>query len=361
MYCVPWYFSTSKVSLQDPTFESEPCMDGLDPELGELKERVGIYKIRHGDAKWKASVASVDKAPFFAGSVPTPVSRAYYKLLEILRTCAIKPPQTALHLCEAPGGFAQAVVTEFPKARVSVTSRRSEGAPHFSPAILHHDSIDVLKLAHGSDLLRQEVRDELVELVQGAELITADGGIDNDDRPELTEHATAHLILCEIDAATRIQRENGTFVLKVFGCSLDVTQQLVALLCCCYREVAILKPFTSRSVNDERYIVASGFERARAPRLAIPDAPAGPFLTRVAVVDDEWRAEARRICHKMVSDQRRALESALSCTSSDVRRPPSRGGRGRHGQTPGRAFHPYPHSRGRGRQRTHTSGRASTT
>ena len=46
--------------------------------------------------------------------VQDPVSRAYFKMIEIIRTNVIKPPTESLHLCEAPGGFAQAVLSEFP-------------------------------------------------------------------------------------------------------------------------------------------------------------------------------------------------------------------------------------------------------
>jgi 23S rRNA U2552 (ribose-2'-O)-methylase RlmE/FtsJ len=43
--------------------------------------------------------------------VQDPVSRAYFKMIEIIRTNVIKPPTESLHLCEAPGGFAQAVLS----------------------------------------------------------------------------------------------------------------------------------------------------------------------------------------------------------------------------------------------------------
>lgn len=359
MYCVPWYLSKATVSLHDPVFEKDPCMKGVDPQLEQLKSMVGVYKIRHGDVRWKANVEKVDRTISFSDPADRPISRAYYKLLEIIRTSSIKPPRTVLHLCEAPGGFAQAVAHEFPDAVMNVMSRRDEGSINFSPALKQYKRIDMMKLAHNGNILLKEVRDELVSLIQDAELITADGGIDNDDKPELTENATAHLILCEIDAAVRLQQEGGTFVLKIFSFSRNITKQLIAILTTCYKEVTILKPFTSRSVNDERYIVCSGFERAKAPHLNIPDITQGPFLNRIANVDDRWMQEAEQISNQMTRDQRQSISDALTCTSSDERSHSSDRQRVPRGQMRGRG-HPYS-SRGRGRQRTHTFSPESTT
>ncbi len=343
MYCVPWYLPRAKIVLHhEPLFEKEPSMDGMDMDLERLKEEVGVYKIRHGDEKWKSNVYQIDKQIKFENSLREPVSRAYFKLIEIVRTSSIKPPRASLHLCEAPGGFAQAVSTEFSNVDISVMSRRTDGAQYFSPAVLHDPKITILNLAHKSDILLEAVRHELCKSATSYDLITADGGIDNDNKPELTENATAHLVLCEIDAALRLQRENGSFILKIFSCSRDITKELIAILTTCYREVSMVKPFTSRCVNDERYIVCDGFQKELAPKLTIPDDSSGFYLNQVATVDDdEWLREINSISKKMSHDQRQSIQRALTCTSSGARSTPvGHRGRGPHGRTRGRG-HPY--------------------
>ena len=65
-----------------------------------------MYKLRHGEDAWKRAVQSVARHTELAKTVERPISRAYFKLIEIARTTAIVAPRTSLHLCEAPGGFA---------------------------------------------------------------------------------------------------------------------------------------------------------------------------------------------------------------------------------------------------------------
>ena len=345
MLSVPWPLRRAVVSIAStPEYVEAISTDDVDHHLERAKERVGVFRFKHGDERWKERVASVDRPMQFANTIERPVSRAYFKLIEIIRTCALGTPETTLHICEAPGGFAQAVLSEFPTTRTVYVMSRARGGPLFSTVVLHDARVEELDVDGDSNVLRAQVRDDIVARARDVDLVTADGAIDNEERPELTEDATARLIACEIDAALRVQREGGTFVLKIFGFMRRITRQLIALLTTCYETVYILKPHTSRSVNDERYIVCTNFEKARAPRLVLPDSVGG-FLWGIADVDQEWMDDAQTIALTLSATQRIAIEQALTSTLSSGRSM-HRHGRGQRPQTRGRG-HPF-RARGRG-------------
>lgn len=346
MLCVPWVLERAEVTITEPQFASHTTTshDGTDVDLEHAKEDVGVFRIKHGDAKWREHSEAVDKVIGFPKTVTKPISRAYFKLIEIMRTCTIPAPHTSLHICEAPGGFVQATLHEFATTTMAhVMSLRAEGAPLLSPTILHSKRVNRLDLPDSNNLLCRKVRDELVDQVRSVDFVTADGAVDNDAQPHLAENATAMLIACEIETALRVQKQGGTFVLKIFSFSRPITKQLVAILTTCYDTVSIVKPFTSRAVNDERYIVCQGFtgnSTFRAP--SEPPTPDVPFLERVATVDGKWMAEADQISRQLTSTQRNALRAALTYTSERVassRTTSSREGRG--GRMRGRGHHPY--------------------
>lgn len=346
MLCVPWVLERAEVCMSTPLFAtcSTTSHEGTDTALECAKEDVGVFRIKHGDAKWREHADAVDTVVGLPRTITKPVSRAYFKLIEILRTCTIPAPRTSLHICEAPGGFVQAVLHEFASTTMAhVMSLRANGAPLISSTILHSDRVNCLDLQDSSNLLEARVRDQVVEEVRGADLVTADGAVDNDAQPQLAENATAMLIACEIETALRIQNMGGTFVLKIFSFSRPITKQLVAILTRCYETVSIVKPFTSRAVNDERYIVCQGFNgnaQFRAPSELLTSEAA--YLESVATVNDKWMTEADQISRQLVRTQRDALRSALTYTSSrgaSSRRTTSRAGRG--GRMRGRGNHPY--------------------
>ena len=105
-----------------------------------------------------------------------------------------------------------------------------------------------------------------------------------------------------------MQKEGGTFILKVFGVNLDVTLQLLALLCAAYTTVDIVKPNTSRPANDERYVVCRGFCRTRAPKFYVEgDTP----LTRVCCVGKEWQQATCAVISSLALYQNEAIEQLL--------------------------------------------------
>ena len=327
MLCVPWQLPVADVEMQPPQVGPlQPLAEGDAVEAA--KQRVGEIKLTVGEHAWRECVARTDFKLELRGAMAAPVSRAYYKLLEIVRTTALPAPSSSLHLCDAPGGFAQAVLSEFPSCGcVNVTSLRAGGAIHFAPLLLREPRVNALTLGQGHDLTHPVTRDEIEAQVGKVDFITADGAGSCDAQPELAESSNALLTACEVETALRTQKRGGWFVLKIFCFARPVTRQLVALLSSCYARVYIMKPRTSRSVNDERYIVCEGFDPEKAPklRLAGTELKPGESLRAVASVDDAWMRRAAGLYDIMARAQQAAIMRAVDAARSfgrDGKRPP---------------------------------------
>lgn len=353
MYCTPIVLNTPKTLVRkgDVEFSQHPPMNvHRHVNLEIAKQRVGDFRIKSGDAIWKSRVSCVDRHVSFPDLKNTkPPSRAYYKLVEILRTCAIDPSGKTLHLCDAPGGFTQAVLDTCPDVtQVFVTSIRQDGAPLFTKSLFDNSRVEQLHLPHSSNLLHAAVREQIQKEVSGCSLITADGAVDNERQPELSEAVSAHLMWCEIATALATQAEGGTFVLKIFSATLDITRECIAALSWCYSSVSVVKPFTSRVTNDERYIVCQGFCAAKASlftAVKLADTPSmRPFLTSLGLeIDSSWLTELDGVVHALNQQQMRAIDTALALKDTLQDAASERYRLGRAGsQTQGR-------SKGRGR------------
>ena len=66
------------------------------------------------------------------------------------------------------------------------------------------------------------------------------------------------LVLCQFLTALTAIRKGGSFMCKIFDLLTPFTVGLVYILYKHFREVSIVKPFTSRPANSERYVVARG-------------------------------------------------------------------------------------------------------
>jgi hypothetical protein len=67
------------------------------------------------------------------------------------------------------------------------------------------------------------------------------------------------LLVAQVALASAVQKQGGSFVLKMFDMFSKVSVQILYLLSVYYEKVSIVKPNTSRYANSERYVVAQGF------------------------------------------------------------------------------------------------------
>lgn len=231
--------------------------------LLSAKEKLEVFKATRGEEAWRDVATKLDVSPS-----PSQVSKAYFKMREMLLTCPIKEPSTSFCMCEAPGGFAKAILDEFPSCeKVFVSSRRRKGDMSFSREVKSDPKICILDEKEGEgDILLPSVRKNLSTQLEGkCDLVTADGAVDVENRFEETEACNLLLLLSQVEVCLSVQRDGGSFVLKLFSCNLEVTRQVVFYLCSLYSEVYLLKPEMSRPSNDERYLFCTGYKSSSSP------------------------------------------------------------------------------------------------
>jgi 23S rRNA U2552 (ribose-2'-O)-methylase RlmE/FtsJ len=214
-----------------------------------------------------------------------PLSRSYFKLIELWRTLGLSTRLAPLvvrdkglataHAAEGPGGFIEACTVMAEKQGWAFTGStaitlRSDAkkipgwrkAQHFLasyPSIIIHDGADGT-----GDILKRANQDAYVAAVrktypQGVHLYTADGGFDFSGDYNAQEDAIFPLLLAETLLGLQVLAKGGAFIVKCFDTTEQQTVDLLWLITRAFCEWKIVKPCTSRTGNSERYIVGLGF------------------------------------------------------------------------------------------------------
>lgn len=210
------------------------------------------------------------------GIVKTPVSRAYYKLWEILQDFNINCKGDSLHLAESPGGFIQATVdyrrvkyrTEHYKT-YSVSLNSEEGdfeVPKFHKTIYETKNVEIFDFDKGDgDITKVDTFFNLQKELKSKEicLVTADGGINDHGEFNNKEIKHVNLIFSELVQAVFVLKDGGTFIVKIFDIFTDATVNTIYLLSYLFGNVKISKPLTSRYTNSEKYMVCTNFRKEK--------------------------------------------------------------------------------------------------
>ena len=93
------------------------------------------------------------------------------------------------------------------------------------------------------------------------DLITADGGFDYSVDFNQQESLSIRLIISQIAFAISMQKKGGVFILKIFDIFTQATLDILYLLSSFYDNVDMIKPYTSRSANSEKYVICRGFRQ----------------------------------------------------------------------------------------------------
>ena len=198
------------------------------------------------------------------------VNRAFYKLWEILAMFPlvdVGPSGRILLLAEAPGSFVQVVKKKWPHAVCRAISKpldsyanvvkTGSSAPRYSKTVVkaHPDcQFDHLDLLNGG-VIKSLVKNQIKY-----QLVTADGGFDEQCMYNQKETLHFDLILAQVVAILGCQQIGGSCVLKVFETFTVTSFDIIWLLCQHYSTFDIVKPLTSRPTNSEQYIVCQGFQ-----------------------------------------------------------------------------------------------------
>jgi 23S rRNA U2552 (ribose-2'-O)-methylase RlmE/FtsJ len=214
-----------------------------------------------------------------------PLSRSFYKMIEIIKHCKLFPfyhqqqqqqqeetPIQTFHLAEGPGGFIEAVAhiranSDDVYHGMTLVDARSAGCPGWNKSRSFLERNPNVIIEYGADgtgdLLSLSNYDACCAKYgqQGRQMnfISADGGFDFSSDFNNQEILAQNLIVAEVLYAISLQKYEGSFVLKIFDIFTKVTVDLLQLLCGVYDDVIIFKPNTSRIANSEKYVVCKRF------------------------------------------------------------------------------------------------------
>ena len=251
-----------------------------------------------------------------------PLSRSFYKMVEIIKHCKLLPPGCAsnhnyhthphhhhhhratatatatattdsssstssasssasssfsetespintFHLAEGPGGFIEALVhirgnPDDVYHGMTLVDEHSFSCPGWKKSRVFLDRNPNVRLEYGADgtgnLLSLENYDACcAKYRQQMHFISADGGFDFSANFNNQESLAQNLVVAEVLYAITMQQFEGSFVLKIFDIFTKVTVDLLQLLCCVYDDVIVFKPNTSRIANSEKYVVCKRF------------------------------------------------------------------------------------------------------
>ena len=125
----------------------------------------------------------------------------------------------------------------------------------------HMENLTTTSLLSTKNEVNKLIKDNKLSNI---DLITGNGSYNNFNNN--LESNTYNHILGLILTALIVQKENGTFILRIEDCFTDVTVKLLNILGNCYKETFVCKPLFSRSFNNERYLVCKNFKLSSSNR-----------------------------------------------------------------------------------------------
>lgn len=202
------------------------------------------------------------------------MSKAWLKMHEFIYREGVVPDVDelkAFHLCEAPGSFISSIhhylKTHHP------TTKYKWYAQSLNPKVSDDDESKLMSqnrdrwlysLNDTGDITQEDtIRDYLNDpILQGIELITADGGLKVP--PTLFNEQEAylgHLHFSQVVCALLLLSKGGTLILKSFiPFAESMTISIIRLLTCVFDQVKVVKPVTSHPSSSEVYLICTGYK-----------------------------------------------------------------------------------------------------
>ena len=203
-----------------------------------------------------------------------PISRSYFKMVEIIHTFRLffREPIRTFHLAEGPGGFIEAMVhmrkcheDKYIGMTLLDEKKNDPNIPGWKKSQNFMKSNPNIFLENGADKTGNILSFENFEYVVSKygsdkmEIVTADGGFDFSLDFNQQEKMIGKLLFAQMAFALCLNKYRGHFILKIFDCFMAHTVDILYILSSFYEKVYIMKPHTSRYANSERYIVCVGF------------------------------------------------------------------------------------------------------
>lgn len=264
-----------------------PQLQILKQELNNVKNCLNNYDLEKWQTHTRLRNKAKDVIPRLRRTIqPELLTQAWCKFHEIVSSYPLVPVDyiyknkkvfKSVHLCEAPGAFVTSL-NHWLKSNVpdiqwdwtaTTLNPYYEGNSvntmidddRFIRYTLNHWSFgkdstgNIMNLNNLNDLIKEtEPHDNIF-------LVTADGSVDCADVPGEQESVLTHLHFCETLAALHLLAAGGSFLLKIFTIFECNTICLLYLLSCCFTNVSIIKPATSKEGNSEVYVVCINFKK----------------------------------------------------------------------------------------------------
>jgi len=209
-------------------------------------------------------------------STVRPLSRSYFKMIEIMDLCGFfhqqgKSIRTA-HVCEGPGGFIEALYTASTQYKtyidetVAMTLQSTKNTiPGWRYAAHFLKSHNTIKIIYGrdatGDITKVDNQQSYIHYVdkRKCDIFTADGGFDFSANYMKQEELVFPLLVASAKIGLEVIKPGGTFVLKFIDFYNKATVDLLYFLSCHFVEWTLYKPAMSRPCNPEHYFIGKGF------------------------------------------------------------------------------------------------------
>ena len=282
---VEWVRSPSWTSVSVPKLEFTSWDANSNEQILQIKDKIENLDKEH---KWELAKKMVNPYELVythdderlppSLSLEQPLSRSYFKLIEILHVFSffdeiIKDTLrfSTAHIAEGPGGFMQAIYNRAEYKKKTITSSvamtlrsTTSNIPGWKKATNFLHKYKQIKIHYGEDgtgdVYKSENQTTFIKTCKaGVNLFTADGGFDFSIDYSSQEQNVFHLLICSTLTGLQTLRNGGAFVLKLFDCMSPHTKLLIIILGRHFKEWTLYKPAMTRPCNSERYFLGKGF------------------------------------------------------------------------------------------------------
>jgi 23S rRNA U2552 (ribose-2'-O)-methylase RlmE/FtsJ len=280
-------------------------------KLWQMREKVGEI-IKTTPREWRQALNTRDCTKN-VGKQHHCINRAYFKCAELCELVTVSP-RVIVHLCEAPGGFAEFCCSRYPGAQRASFSLESKGSIAFAPTVTCAQT----ELPNDGDICNRNVLNHIKAIFpDGVDLVTGDGGIAV-ERIDIEEQECTKLFFSQVMATLAIQRVGGSCFIKFFEGATKTTIDIVKAMHLFYERVEVTKPRTSRGSNSERYMVCNGFHHNDAAMQAFYDIYNklldNSYLS--AVVDEDLTPSDLRPFEELANKQIKCIELLITSIES---------------------------------------------